>query len=327
MSAPSIVPARTSLLLSTFQFPETSLSLLSREYLHYARGASAGRFAVCSRSTTGHLMLGLHATSKWSQGPFVAANCAALPASLIEAELFGYESGAFTGARKQGAIGLLRRAEGGVLLLDEIGDMPLELQSRLLRVLQDREVVPLGSNRPMPVNFGLICSTHRILRDLVRQGQFRADLYYRIAHHTVTLPPLRQHTELRRVIRELWQELAHQSDACLGDDVLARLDAYDWPGNYRQLAGVLHTLQVIAAQGHGLTANDLPEELLADMEVAAKGMNCDISDSVTLSRVEEEAMRTALADCGGNVSAAARRLGISRSTLYRRKSLGSKDRL
>jgi transcriptional regulator of acetoin/glycerol metabolism len=261
----------------------------------------------------------LHAMSKWSNGPFVAANCAALPASLIESELFGYEAGAFTGARKQGAIGLLRRAQGGVMLLDEIGDMPLELQSRLLRVLQDREVVPVGSSRPLPVRFGLICSTHRPLRDLVQQGLFRADLYYRVAHHTVTLPPLRQQADLMAVIVELWERLVSDPDMRLPGDVLEQLAAYDWPGNYRQLAGVLRSLQVMVAHGEAVTINDLPSEMLA----AAKAEQSTAPDTSTLTSVEIEAMRAALDACGGNVSAAARRLGISRSTLYRRKLPGS----
>jgi sigma-54 dependent transcriptional regulator, acetoin dehydrogenase operon transcriptional activator AcoR len=255
----------------------------------------------------------LHAMSKWSSGPFIAANCAALPASLIESELFGYEAGAFTGARKQGAVGLLRRAQGGVMLLDEIGDMPLELQSRLLRVLQDREVVPVGGSRPLPVRFGLICSTHRQLRDLVQQGLFRADLYYRIAHHTVTLPPLRQQVDLMAVIVQLWERLVGDPDMRLPADVLERLAAYDWPGNYRQLAGVLRSLQVIAAHGEPVSTSNLPPEILAALN-AEHGVGTD-----TLTSVELDAMRAALEACGGNVSAAARRLGISRSTLYRRK--------
>lgn len=258
---------------------------------------------------------GLHALSKWSNGPFIAANCAALPASLIESELFGYEAGAFTGARKQGAIGLLRRAQGGVMLLDEIGDMPLELQSRLLRVLQDREVVPVGGTRPLPLRFGLICSTHRPLRDLVQQGLFRADLYYRIAHHTVTLPPLRQHIDLRAVIVEMWERLVADPDIPLPHEVLERLAAYDWPGNYRQLAGVLRSLQVTVTHGESIGLGDLPSEIISAFKPEERRAD-------TLTSVELEAMRAALAACDGNVSAAARRLGVSRSTLYRRKLLG-----
>lgn len=265
----------------------------------------------------------LHAMSKWSQGPFIAANCAALPASLIESELFGYEAGAFTGARKQGAIGLLRRAQGGVMLLDEIGDMPLELQSRLLRVLQDREVVPVGGSRPLPVRFGLICSTHRPLRDLVQQGLFRADLYYRVAHYTVTLPALREHVDLMMVIRELWERLVQDPEIRLPDDVLERLSAYDWPGNYRQLAGVLRSLQVIVTHGDSVSLADLPSELVLATKSEARGAGGITADGGTLTSVELEAMRAALAACGGNVSAAARRLGVSRSTLYRRKLLSS----
>lgn len=254
----------------------------------------------------------LHAMSRWSQGPFVAINCAALPASLIESELFGYEAGAFTGARKQGAEGLLRRAAGGVLLLDEVGDMPLELQSRLLRVLQDREVVPLGGGKPTAVRFGLICSTHRSLRELVQRGEFRADLYYRIAHHTLTIAPLRQHSDLLAVIEQLWQQLLGDTCVALPQDVLARLASYDWPGNYRQLAGVLKTLQVMTAHGEQIRLENLPPDIHAATPVPAE------TEDAGLSAVALDAMRAALAECEGNVSAAARRLRISRSTLYRR---------
>ena len=129
----------------------------------------------------------MHARSRRAAGPFVAVNCAALPESLIESELFGYEDGAFTGARRQGSKGLLRQAHGGVLFLDEIGDMPLALQSRLLRVLQEREVSPLGGARPVPVDFALLCATHRPLAHEGADAPVRPDLYFRIAEYTVTL--------------------------------------------------------------------------------------------------------------------------------------------
>src|SRR6185437_7286770 len=149
----------------------------------------------------------LHARSTRAGKPFVAVNCAALPEGLIEAELFGYEEGAFTGARRQGSPGLLRQAEGGTLFLDEIGDMPLALQPRLLRVLQERELSPLGGGKPVKLDFALVCASHCELPQAVDAGRFRADLYYRIADHVVTLAPLRQHPDRAAVVDALWQQL------------------------------------------------------------------------------------------------------------------------
>ena len=254
----------------------------------------------------------LHGRSARADGPFVAINCAALPASLIEAELFGYEAGAFTGARRQGAPGLLRQASGGVLLLDEIGDMPLELQSRLLRVLQDRTVAPLGGGRPVAVRFALICSTHRPLRELVDSGAFRADLYYRIAHHIVELPALRDQPALAEQICALWEQLGEQAPALPGE-LLAALSAYAWPGNYRQLVGTLQVLRVLAGRGEPLQIEDLPAEIRGPAADAARQ-----SPPATLAEQQLDSMRQAVDECGGNVAAAARRLGVSRSTLYRR---------
>ncbi len=265
----------------------------------------------------------LHASSRWHTGPFVAVNCAALPASLIEAELFGYTTGAFTGANKQGAPGVLRQAHGGVLLLDEIGDMPLELQSRLLRVLQDRSVTPLGGGKAIPVQFALVCSTHRPLSQLVAEGQFRADLYYRIAHHEVQLPALRDQTQRSEQIQSLWRQLhdhhAHHAFKALPAAVLDALAAHEWPGNYRQLHAVLRRLQVIASTRANamnsepwLTLNDLPAEIRTPAPHTATAA-ADL-----LVTQEEAAMKRALQQCAGNVSAAARLLGINRSTLYRR---------
>jgi sigma-54 dependent transcriptional regulator, acetoin dehydrogenase operon transcriptional activator AcoR len=262
----------------------------------------------------------LHEMGAWREGPFVAINCAALPPTLIESELFGYEPGAFTGARREGAPGLLRQAHGGLLLLDEIGDMPLELQSRLLRVLQEREVAPLGSGRPMPVRFGLVCSTNRPLPELVRAGQFRADLYYRIAHHEVLLPPLRQRDDLGELIAALWQRLPGGPRAALPAPLLARLAQCPWPGNYRQLLSVLRVLQVHATRGARLDESLLPAEVR--VAASAAGMPTTARHvERTLEQAELAAMREALAAERGNVAAAARRLGISRSTMYRRLDL------
>lgn len=252
----------------------------------------------------------LHARGGRAAGPFVAVNCAALPESLIESELFGYEEGAFTGARRQGSKGLLRQAHGGVLFLDEIGDMPLALQSRLLRVLQSHEVSPLGAARPVPVDFTLVCATHRALAHDGPDAPVRPDLYFRIAEYTVTLEPLRARADLRELLRGLWA--AQGAGPVLPTDIEDTLAQYAWPGNYRQLAAVLRTLHVLAGASGMVNREMLPADIRGAPTVPPAVA------AVSLQAMADDAIREALAAHAGNVSAAARALGVHRSTLYRR---------
>lgn len=262
----------------------------------------------------------LHRRCSRSRKPFVAVNCAALPEGLIEAELFGYEEGAFTGARKHGSPGLLRQADGGVLFLDEIGDMPLALQPRLLRVLQERELSPLGGGKPVKLDFALICATHRQLEEAIGDGRFRPDLYYRISHHCIRIPSLRDHPDRARLVLALWQRISHGRQ--LDGEALAQLAGYPWPGNLRQLSACLRTLVALSEPGALLRVESLPTYLRdAPAPATARPAPALAEDLETLA---ETAMRDALAACDGNVARAARRLGISRSTLYRR--LGSDPR-
>ncbi|CAB3656639.1 sigma-54-dependent Fis family transcriptional regulator [Achromobacter piechaudii] len=260
----------------------------------------------------------LHARGKRASGPFVAVNCAALPESLIESELFGYEEGAFTGARRQGSKGLLRQAHGGVLFLDEIGDMPLLLQSRLLRVLQTREVSPLGAARPVLVDFALVCATHRPLAHEGADAPVRPDLYFRIAEYTVTLTPLRARPDRLELLRALWA--AQGPGPALPPAIEARLAAYSWPGNYRQLAAVLRTLHVLAGPSGVVDADMLPAELSQPSGAcrALEAPPAPDGGAADLQSLTDAAIRDALAAHGGNVSRAARALGVHRSTVYRR---------
>jgi transcriptional regulator of acetoin/glycerol metabolism len=255
----------------------------------------------------------LHARGRRAAGPFVAVNCAALPESLIESELFGYEDGAFTGARRQGSKGLLRQAHGGVLFLDEIGDMPLILQSRLLRVLQTREVSPLGGARPVPVDFALVCATHRPLAHEGPDAPVRPDLYFRIAEYTVTLEPLRARADRQELLRALWA--AQGAGPLLPPDIEAILLAYPWPGNYRQMAAVLRTLHVLAGPAGRVDADMLPADIRGAQALPPAA---GVGDPANLQAMTDTAIRDALAAHGGNVSRAARALGVHRSTLYRR---------
>lgn len=256
----------------------------------------------------------LHAQSSRAQKPFVAVNCAALPEGLIEAELFGYEHGAFTGARRSGSKGVLREADGGVLFLDEIGDMPIGLQARLLRVVQDRAVTPLGGGKPTAIDIRLVCATHRDLTALAASETFRADLYFRLAQFTFALPPLRQLADRPGVIRAVWERLPREGRE-LGPATLAALSAHDWPGNHRELAGVLKAL--IALSDPGETVG--PELLPASVGRLTWVESAPLPEGEgELGAIARGAMLAALDDCGGNVAAAARKLGVSRSTLYRR---------
>ena len=251
----------------------------------------------------------LHARSGRAGKPFIAINCAALPESLIEAELFGYEAGAFTGARKSGAKGLVQQAEGGVLFLDEIGDMPLALQSRLLRVLQDREVVPLGGGRAQKADFVPIAATNRDLKAMVDAGTFRADLYFRIAQYTVTLQSLAERPDRRGVVEALWAQVA-SGHGPLPKSVLDTLAGYVWPGNFRELVGYLRAMAALNDPGRPIEMTALPAMPARAIETALPEGDFD---SIT-----EAAMRRAVERHKGNLSAAARSLGIDRSTLYRR---------
>lgn len=258
----------------------------------------------------------MHARSSRAGRAFAAVNCAALPEGLIESELFGYEDGAFTGARRAGFKGLLREADGGVLFLDEIGDMPLALQTRLLRVLQEREVTPLGGGRPVPVDFCLVCASHRDLKQLVDSGAFRADLYFRIAQYTVALPALRALADREALVRRFWRELADSPDAPrLADDCVAVLARHPWPGNFRQFVGALKVLRALAEPGSVLEAEALPPDLRT---MPASGQSpAAVEGTSDLDSITRAAIQTALTAAEGNISEAARRLGIHRSTLHR----------
>ncbi|WP_345888688.1 sigma-54-dependent Fis family transcriptional regulator [Shewanella algae] len=260
----------------------------------------------------------LHVQSARHQQPFVAVNCAAIPAELVESELFGYQAGAFTGASRQGYVGKIRQAHQGSLFLDEIGEMPLAAQSRLLRVLQEREVVPIGSNQAHSVDIQVIAATHMDLPALVQQGVFRADLYYRLNGLQVTLPALRQRSDLRRLIHKLHQRYRVRSQS-LCPVLEQRLLQYHWPGNLRELDNLMQVACLMAEEFPELNWQTLPESLqqtLGTAEEAMAGLAPAPGNNLH-SQMQMQIRDTWLA-CNGNVSEAARRLGISRNTLYRK---------
>jgi transcriptional regulator of acetoin/glycerol metabolism len=259
----------------------------------------------------------VHASGPRAARAFVAVNCAALPDTLIEAELFGYQRGAFTGALREGSPGRIREADGGTLFLDEIGDMPLSLQARLLRVLQDRTVVPLGGGAPVAVDFALVCATHRDLPAEIRAGRFREDLYYRLNGLTLRLPALRERADLPCLLRRELARLVPEREVGVAPDLLEALRRYRWPGNLRQLASMLRTACALLEPHEGEigwqhVCDDLAGELRG---AAAPTAEAELADLRTLSH---RAAARAVDECEGNLSEAARRLGISRNTLYRK---------
>ena len=263
----------------------------------------------------------IHEESSRRTGPFVAVNCSAIPETLIESELFGYEGGAFTGARREGRPGYLRQAAGGTLFLDEIGDMPFSLQARLLRVLQDRTVTPLGSGEAVRVDFQLVCATHQPLERLIAEGGFREDLYYRLAGLTVALPPLRERSDILALALGMLRELG-DGRFRLDADASAAICNFRWPGNLRQLANVLRTALALATPDPVIGLEHLPEAVAAaapgGAEPAREAANGSGRICGTLNQLELAAIRRAIEDCGGNMTAAARQLGIGRATLYRK---------
>jgi transcriptional regulator of acetoin/glycerol metabolism len=265
----------------------------------------------------------MHASGSRASRPFVAVNCASIPEALIESELFGYRSGAFTGANKDGQRGKLLQANSGTLFLDEIGDMPVALQARLLRVLEEREVVPLGSETPVRLDVRLISATHCDLQKKIALGEFREDLYYRLQGVTLTMPPLRERADRRALIRHLTLEESDAGEPVeLDSGLLALLDQQRWPGNVRQLRHLLRSM-IALRETDLLTVRDLPPEYRSAAD-GARPVPCPAQHSPDqaslnpLESAERSALLQELERHEWNLSGVARELGMSRNTLYRK---------
>jgi transcriptional regulator with PAS, ATPase and Fis domain len=271
----------------------------------------------------------IHNASARSRAPFLAINCAALPETLIESELFGYADGSFTGARKGGQAGKFELANGGTVFLDEIGEMSGAMQAKLLRVLQERTIQRVGSSREIPVDIRIIAATHRDLTREVEAGRFREDLYYRVAVLEVRIPALRERREdiaplaaclLRRITLRL-----ERPPVEITEDCLAHLAGFSWPGNVRQLENVLERAVVALRGGSLLQAEGIhlpPAMQRFTGEAAAPAAPAPVPISApaaqSLRDLERSAIAEALAACGGNIKKAAQQLGIARNTLYRK---------
>jgi transcriptional regulator of acetoin/glycerol metabolism len=280
---------------------------------------------VMGETGTGKELLAqaIHNDSPRANGPFVAVNCASIPETLIESELFGYEDGAFTGARKKGAVGKILQGNGGTLFLDEIGDMPFSLQARLLRVLQERMVTPLGSIKSIPVNIELICATNRNLRDMIAKGEFREDLYYRLNGLVVRLPPLRERTDIETVVEKILLAESAGKTYTVSPEIMQLFKQHNWPGNFRQLTNLLRTAIVMADRENIIQRQHLPDDFLEDIDLfrtpkPEENTNWRVSNGANLEEMEISVIQQALESNGGNVSATAKALGVSRNTIYRK---------
>ena len=292
--------------------------------------ATEGTVLITGESGTGKEMFaqGIHNASRRRERPFVAINCAAFPEALLESELFGYEEGAFTGSRRGGRAGLFEAAHGGTIFLDEVGDVPITLQTRLLRVLQERQVLRLGSNDPTPIDVRVIAATNRDLKREIARAAFREDLYYRLNILPILVPPLRARIEDVAPIAEalLRDALARHGVPGVLPRALAVilpwLQGYAWPGNVRELENVLERVAVLyshrAAAPDQVAADDLRAVLPELFEAAAERRGA--AEDLRTARGAEEAavIDRVLGECGGNMSEAAKRLGVGRSTLYRK---------
>ena len=313
---------------ATFRFPDvigSSRSILDAVAIAKEYAVTDSSVLITGETGTGKEVFAqsIHNASKRAQKPFVAINCAALPAQILESELFGYVGGAFTGANQKGKPGLLEIAHGGSLFLDEIGEMDYAIQSKLLRVIQEKKVMRLGSDRVLPVDVRIIAATNKNLKQRVLERQFRADLYYRLNVLRLRLPPLRERREdIGQFARILLRRFEKNSTHLLQwkPESIERLTQYEWPGNVRELQNTVE--RVVAVCRQGVITPDLVTRMMRDDD--ADESTCPAFIMPTLCSADE--IRQALEKTRGKQLEAAKLLGISRSTLWRRmKSLGLRD--
>lgn len=282
---------------------------------------------------------GIHVASERRDMPFVAVNCAAVTESLLESELFGYEEGAFTGARRGGKIGLFEAAHNGTLFLDEVGEMPVSLQARLLRALQEREVLRVGATEPTPVNVRVIAASHRDLASRVEQGLFRLDLYYRLNILRIDVPPLRDRAaDIEPIAQALHAKVCArlrsraESTRSLIDALVVRAPHYRWPGNVRELENLIERIVVYADPSGGAAplADDRLRAIVPELFDAATHAGAQPESArpapelkAHVAQSELERIRRVLSECGGDRALASQRLGISRTTLWRKLRQGA----
>jgi len=259
----------------------------------------------------------IHEMSPRMKGPFVSVNCAAISESLAESELFGYEAGAFTGASRAGYKGKFEQANGGTLFLDEIGDLPLLQQAKLLRVLQEHMVDPVGGSSPREVDVRIVAATHRDLGEMVANGTFRLDLFYRLNVVPIQIAPLRhQAQDIPNLARTILDDLCHKykKPAFLTQEALALLAEHNWPGNIRELKNILERMLIFAKE------REIDAKALGEIIVSTNSIPMQTSEIVSAPKKEDDkrALAALLEKCGGNCSQVARELGVSRALIYKK---------
>lgn len=283
---------------------------------------SPASILITGESGTGKDLLAraLHFESSRRDGPFVPINCAAIPENLIESELFGYVRGAFTDAR-MAKTGLFVAARGGTLFLDEIGEMPLALQAKLLRVLEDKKVRPIGATEEIPIDVRIVAATNADIEPLMEQGRFRSDLYYRLATLTLAVPPLRERPEdVPLLVKHFLARAAAEAGKPVPEVDLAAMNClmrYRWPGNIRELHNALQSAVILCRDGH-LMLKDLPPRVAGTRTAPARTIEELVDRGLSLDRLEREYVRAVLNSVGGNKREAAGILQIDRKTLYRK---------
>ncbi|WP_246026168.1 sigma-54 interaction domain-containing protein [Peribacillus cavernae] len=257
----------------------------------------------------------IHNDSSRAMGVFVKVNCAAIPAELLESELFGYEEGSFTGAKKGGKAGKFEAADGGTIFLDEIGELPMHMQVKLLRVLQEKEIERVGAAGSTPIDVRVIAATNRNLEEMVRKGEFRLDLYYRLKVMEITVPPLKERKEDIKILvhhfMDKYQQIMKKQVKGINDHALRLLTIYSWPGNIRELENIIERALNIGDEGEVITSEHLLEEITGHKQMTPVR---------SLAEVMEETERNTILAClgmtQGNKSETAKQLGVSRTTLY-----------
>jgi transcriptional regulator, propionate catabolism operon regulatory protein len=304
----------------------TSRQILQTRSLASQYAPSDATVLIFGESGTGKEMLaqGIHAASRRSKQPFIAVNCGAFPETLLESELFGYEEGAFTGARRGGKLGLFEAAHTGTIFLDEIGEMPVSLQTRLLRVLQEREILRIGAIEPTRVDVRVIAATHQDLTERIATGQFRRDLYYRLNILRLELPGLRHRKQdLPQLAAHLTRKIVSRAGANLAADqrvqkLLEAASDYDWPGNVRELENLIERIALLEEPAGAALTDVQLRDLIPEVFSGPSPGQPESSIAVRREASEIQLIRRVLEECGGSYAKASGRLGVSRTTLWRK---------
>lgn len=292
-----------------------AISAFKAHLVRYAQTASP--VLILGATGTGKELAAsaIHAAGNRPEGPFVSINCAAIPKDLFESEIFGYMPGAFSGAHKDGKVGQIELADRGTLFLDEVGDLPLHAQVKLLRVLEEKRLTRIGSSQPREVDFRLVAATNRDLAGMIRTGAFREDLYYRINPLTLCLPPLRMRTEdIPLLVRDMLERMNAENVQC-SESVMSIFMRYHWPGNIRELRNVIIRALTLC-QNRLISLSDLPPELLHSPAIPEESESRGTKLQAVVDESEAQTILLALEEHGWNVVNTAKRLGISRATMY-----------